>query len=154
MPNWTYLIVSLFYHLGLAVWIGGAAALGALVAPRLFRTLPRPQAGEIFGSILRTFARVRLVALAAVIGAAAVKFMAWENGAGQSVVRTWMLIRWIAIGVMAFAVLYEIFFLEGAISASRAEAGGAGERFKRLHRRAEMMMKLSMVAALIALFLN
>lgn len=154
MPNWAYLIVTLFYTVGLAVWIGGAVALGALVAPRLFRTLPRPQAGEIFGSILRIFARVRLVALAAVIGAAAVKFMAWENGAAQSVVRTWMLIRWLAIGLMAFAVLYEIFFLEGAIAASRAEEGGPGERFKRLHRRAEMMMKLSMVAALIALFLN
>lgn len=154
MPNWTYLIVTLFYNLGLATWIGGAVALGALVAPRLFRVLPRPEAGEIFGSILRTFARVRLVALAAVIGAAAVKFMVWENGPGQSVVRTWMLVRWLAIGVMAFAVLYEIFFLEGVIAASRAEVGGPGQRFKHLHRRAEMTMKVSLVAALIALFLN
>lgn len=154
MPNWAYLIVTLFYTLGLSIWIGGTLVLGALLAPRLFRVLPRPEAGQIFGSILRTFARVRLVALAAVIGAAAVKFMVWENGAAQSVVRTWMLIRWVAIGVMAFAILYEIFFLEGAIAASRAEEGGPGERFKRLHRRAEMMMKVSLVTALIALFLN
>lgn len=154
MPNWAYLIVTLFYTLGLSIWIGGTLVLGALLAPRLFRVLPRPEAGQIFGSILRTFARVRLVALAAVIGAAAVKFMVWENGAAQSVVRTWMLVRWVAIGVMAFAILYEIFFLEGAIAASRAEEGGPGERFKRLHRRAEMMMKVSLVTALIALFLN
>jgi len=154
MPNWAYLIVTLFYTVGLAIWIGGAVVLGALVAPRLFRALPRPEAGEIFGSILRTFARIRLVALAAVISAAAVKFLVWENGAAQSVVRTWMLVRWLAIGLMAFTVLYEIFYLEGAIAAIRNGEGGPGERFKRLHRRAEGMMKLSMVAALVALFLN
>lgn len=154
MPNWAYLIITLFYTVGLAIWIGGAVVLGALVAPRLFRALPRPEAGDIFGSILRVFARVRLVALAGVIIAAAVKFAVWENGAGQSVVRTWMLIRWVAIGIMAFTVLYEIFYLEGAIASSRAVEGGPGVRFQTLHRRAERMMKLSIAAALVALFLN
>ena len=44
MPNWLYLLTNFVYHLGLAIWIGGSIALGALVAPALFRMLPRPQA--------------------------------------------------------------------------------------------------------------
>src|SRR5712692_1800457 len=67
VPNWFYLFFNALYHLGLALWIGGAVALGGLVAPVLFAALPRPQAGAIFGPTLRRFARVRVVALVLIV---------------------------------------------------------------------------------------
>ena len=62
MPNWAYLAINFLYHLGLAIWIGGVAVLGALVAPALFKALPRQDAGAIFGPILRRFSRWRIAA--------------------------------------------------------------------------------------------
>ena len=53
MPNWEHIAFNGLYHLGLAFWIGGAIALGALVAPALFGTLSRQEAGGIFGPVLR-----------------------------------------------------------------------------------------------------
>jgi uncharacterized membrane protein len=143
VPNWLHLVTSLLYHLGLAIWIGGAIALGALAAPALFRELPRPQAGGIFGVILRRFARLRLAALVMIILAAAIKYLVWESHTRS----IWIGIRWAAISVMAATVLYEIFYLEGAIEKR-------DERFPKLHKRAERLMSLSVLAALVAMFLN
>ena len=146
MPNWLYLLDSIAYHLGLALWIGGAIVLGALVAPALFGAMPRQEAGAIFGPILRKFARLRLGAIALVIVAAAVKHLAWETHAST----VWILIRWIAIAFMAAAVLYEIYSLEPALHARR----GDPERFQPLHRRSENLMKLTLLAAVVAAFLG
>ena len=114
MPNWLHLVTNLIYHLGLAIWIGGTVVLGALVAPALFRALPRPQAGGIFGPTLRRFARVRLGALIAATTAAAFKHVLWERTA-----TVWISLRWAALLVMAAAVLYEIAVLERALEARR-----------------------------------
>lgn len=157
MPNWAYLVTHAAYHLGLAIWIGGAVVLGALVAPRLFRNLPRSQAGALFGATLRVFARVRLVALVVVIGAATLQHFVWESRAAT----IWIILRWLALGIMSLAVVYEIGFLEKAVTESAAhlteETGDDDQRrieFNRLHRRAENLMKASLVAALVALLLS
>lgn len=151
MPNWTYLAVALFYNLGLAIWIGGGIALGALTAPTLFRTIPdRSMAGGAFGSILRKFARLRLLALTLVLGAALTKHLAWERHAAGP----WIPIRWIAIVVMALQLCYEILVLETAIERAHGPGGGGSEGFQRLHRRAGLLMKLGIGAAVVALFFN
>ena len=156
MPNWLHLFTNLVYHLGLAIWIGGAIVLGALVAPALFRELPRAQAGGIFGPTLRRFARVRLGALIATTLAAAFKHVIWERTA-----TLWISLRWAALFFMAAAVLYEIAVLERALEARRvhltpamAEDHPERRAFNALHKRAEGLMKASLVAALIALFLS
>jgi uncharacterized membrane protein len=156
MPNWLHLITNLVYHLGLAVWIGGALTLGALVAPALFRELPRLQAGGVFGPILRRFARVRLAALIAAMAAAGFKHAMWERSPSL-----WITLRWAALLFMAAAVLYELAFLERALAARRvhltpemAEDHPERRAFNALHRRAEGLMKASLVAALVALFLS
>lgn len=156
MPNWSHLFTNLFYHLGLAVWIGGTIVLGALVAPTLFRALPRAQAGSLFGPTLRKFARARVVALLVVIAAAAVKHLAWESGA-----TVWIAIRWTALVVMAASLVYEIGFLERALEARRvhltpdmSESDPRKEAFRALHKRAEALMKGSLVAALAAMLLS
>ncbi|MCU1349537.1 MAG: hypothetical protein JWO56_2567 [Acidobacteria bacterium] len=146
MPNWLYLVTNTLYHLGLALWIGGAVVLGALVAPELFRALPRQEAGGIFGPVLRKFARLRLGAIVLVIAAAAFKHWLWETHASTP----WILIRWIAIAFMTAAVVYEIYYLEGALEARRGDPA----TFQPLHRRSESLMKLGLLAAVIALFLS
>jgi uncharacterized membrane protein len=156
MPNWLHLFTNLIYHLGLAIWIGGTIILGSLVAPALFRSLPRPQAGSIFGPILRKFARLRLGALVVTMIAAGIKHAVWERTA-----TVWITLRWAALLFMAAAVLYEVALLEPAMEARRAHltpemADDHPERraFNALHKRAEGLMKATLVAALAALLIS
>ena len=146
MPNWTYLAINFLYHIGLAIWIGGAFVLGALVAPALFKALPRPDAGAIFGPALRRFSRVRVGAVALIVTGAAVKYLVWERHAATA----WIAIRWTAIAALALDVAYEIAWLEPALQRSRGDSAAFG----RLHKRSEMLMKSALVAALIALFFS
>ncbi len=157
MPNWFYLVINLLYHLGLALWIGGAVALGALTAPALFANLPRPQAGGIFGAILRRFARVRIGALVVILIGAGTKYMLWETHAATP----WIAVRWLAIAFLAFSLLYEIVFLERPMAVLRTGLGAdvpaddpKRVRFNVLHGRAEGLMKASLLAAFVALFFS
>lgn len=157
MPNFLALIINLVYHLGLAIWIGGAIALGALTAPELFRQLPRPQAGGIFGPVLRRFSRLRLAAVIAALIAAGAKHLLWESHSASP----WIVLRWVGLAAMAVIVVYEIFALEPAMAAYRgkmspdvAESDPARTAFLRLHRRSEALMKVGLGAALLALFLS
>lgn len=156
MPNWLHLFTNLVYHLGLALWIGGTIVLGALVAPALFRALPRPQAGGIFGPTLRRFARLRLGALIATVAAAGMKHAIWERTSSL-----WISLRWAALGVLAAAVLYEIAYLEPKLEARRVhltpemgEDHPERRAFNALHRRAEGLMKASLVAAIAAMLIS
>jgi uncharacterized membrane protein len=144
MPNWLYIVTHTFYLLGLAVWIGGGVVLGALVAPALFRSLPRQQAGSIFGPILGRFARLRLAAVVVMIVTAAIKHFVWETHA----ISPWIAIRWVALAMMAAIVLYELFGLEPAMAAAEAP------RFAQLHRRAETLMKAGLASAVVAMLLS
>ena len=146
MPNWGYLAINFLYHLGLAVWIGGAIVLGALVAPALFRALPKGDAGNIFGPTLRRFSRLRVVAVGLVVAGAAVKYLIWERHAATA----WIAIRWAAIAFLAFDVAYEIGYLEPSLERAR----GNTDVFGRLHKRSEMLMKSALVAALLALLFS
>lgn len=156
MPNWLHLFTNLIYHLALAIWIGGAVVLGALVAPLLFRSLPRPQAGSIFGPALRRFARLRLGALLAAMAAAGVKHALWERTS-----TLWISLRWAALLFMAAVVLYEIASLERALEARRVhltpemgEDHPQRREFNALHIRAERLLKASVVAAVVAMLLS
>jgi putative copper export protein len=156
MPNWLHLLVNFAYHLALALWIGGTIVLGALVAPALFRALPRHEAGAIFGPTLRKFARLRVAAIAIAIIAAAVKFVLWEKGA-----TVWISLRWAALLVMAATVVYEIGFLESRLEARRVhltpetpDSDPNRRAFNELHKRAEGLMKASWIAALAAMLLS
>jgi len=146
MPNWGYLAINFLYHLGLALWIGGAVVLGALVAPALFRALPRTDAGNIFGPTLRRFSRMRVIAIGLVVIAAAVKYTVWERHAASP----WIAIRWAAIATLALDVAYEIGYLEPALERAR----GNTDAFGRLHKRSEMLMKSALVDALVALLFS
>jgi uncharacterized membrane protein len=146
MPNWAYLAINFLYHLGLAIWIGGALVLGALVAPALFKALPRAEAGAIFGPTLRRFSRLRFVAIALVVIGAAAKYLIWERHAAN----LWIAIRWLAIAALAVDVAYEIGYLEPALERARGDSAAFG----RLHKRSEVLMKSALLAAVVALFFS
>lgn len=157
MPNWLYLFFNCTYLLGLAIWIGGTIALGALTAPALFRALPRPQAGAIFGPILRRFARVRIAALIAIVIGAGAKYVTWETHA----LSPWIVVRWLMIAFLACGVLYEVLVLERLLEARRVlltpdMPNDHPERaaFNVLHKRAETLMRLELLAAVVALFFS
>jgi hypothetical protein len=146
----------LFYNLGLAFWIGGGLALGALAAPTLFRSLDsRRTAGELFGRMLRKYSRIRAVALVMIIGAATMKTLAWEDHV-SFVTSWWIAIRWLALVLIAATLLYELLHLEPAISNARSADSATmnDPRFARLHRRSERVLMTSIGAAVIALFLG
>ena len=154
MPNWLFLIVHALYQLGLALWIGGAIALGALVAPALFGALPRPQAGGLFAPILRRFARLRVAALVMTIAGAALQYVLAERHAP----RLWIGIRWACIAILAIDLVYELGSLEPAMSRLRPlltpDDTPERRQFQRLHKRSEMLMKVTLVAAVIAVVIS
>jgi uncharacterized membrane protein len=157
MPNWLYLLFNTLYHLGLAIWIGGTIVLGALTAPALFRALPRPQAGGIFGQVLRRFARVRIAALIAIMIGAGAKYVTWETHA----LSPWIVVRWLMIVCLAVSLILEILVLEPRLEARRvlltpdmATDDPRRAEFNVLHRRAENVLRLALLAAVVALFFS
>jgi hypothetical protein len=157
MPNWSYILINALYHLGLALWIGGAVALGALAAPILFRSLPRHQAGAIFGPTLRRFARLRVLALLLIVAGAGGKYLFYESHAAI----VWIALRWVAIAFLAIELVYELGYQERAMERLRQQLGPEVAEddprraaFGRLHKRAEGLLRASVFAALLALVLS
>jgi len=155
LPNWIYLIFQFLYILGLAIWIGGALALGAATAPELFKALPKQQAGAIFGPILGRFLRMRTIALLMIVVSAGARFLIWERHA----VSFWLIGRWAAIVMLAWALLGEM-SIQRQMRVFSVNLGPEGEDnpvrvyFHYLHIRAEGVMKASVIAAAIALFFS
>jgi hypothetical protein len=155
LPNWLYLIFQFLYDVGLALWIGGALVLGAAAAPVLFKTLPRPQAGAIFGVILGRFARIQAIALLMIVIGAAARFLIWERHAAT----LWLVGRWGAIVLLACALLGQIAIQKkmrviGSDLGPETEDNPVRVRFQHLHTRAEGLMKASVIAAFVALFFS
>jgi hypothetical protein len=156
VPNWIYIFFNFLYNLGLALWIGGAVALGALAAPELFRALARHQAGSIFGPILGGFAKLRVWALVMIVIGAGAKFLWWEGHA----VSPWIAVRWAAIVLMAWALIVDLSH-QRKMRVTAAHLGPdvpddspLRTLFNFWHVRAEGVMKASVIAALFALIFS
>lgn len=155
MPNWLYLIFQFLYDLGLALWIGGTIVLGAAAAPVLFKSLPRPQAGAIFGPILGRFARIQAIALLMIVVGAGARFLIWERHAAT----LWLVGRWAAIVLLAWALLGQMSIQKkmrviGSNLGPETEDNPLRVLFQHLHTRAEGLMRASLIAAFIALFFS
>jgi uncharacterized membrane protein len=145
----------LLYDLGLALWIGGTIVLGAAVAPVLFKSLPRPQAGGIFGPILARFARIQAIALLMIVVGAGARFLIWERHA----VSFWLVGRWAAIVMLAWAMLGQMSIQRkmrvfGSNLGPETDENPVRIIFQHLHIRAEGLMRASVIAAVIALFFS
>lgn len=156
MPNWFYIAVHSLELLGLALWIGGGIVLSALVGPALFGSLPRHEAAVVFASILRRFARMRVIALVMIIVSAGTKFLVWERNA----IAPWIAVRWGAIVLLAWALVVELIRHRPlhALAASFGPALPPDDPLRKLFDlfriRAEGLMRASLVAALIALLFS
>jgi len=149
-------MVSVFlYDVGLALWIGGTIVLGAAVAPVLFKLLPRPQAGGIFGPILARYARIQAIALLMIVVGAGARFLIWERHAAT----LWLIGRWAAIVMLAWALLGQMSIQRkmrviGSNLGPETEENPVRIIFQHLHIRAEGLMRASVIAAFIGLFFS
>ena len=77
------------------------------------------------------------------IGGAGAKYLRFESHAASP----WIAVRWVLIAFLALVVVYEITSLHPRMALR-------GGDFARLHKRSEMLMKISLVVAIMALFLS
>lgn len=150
------------YVLALVVWLGGMAALGAIVAPATFQVLQasapdigRALAGELFGRIL---ARFHYVAYACggimLISMAAIAVLGPRPRA--------FALRLAVIATMLLIALYSGFIVLTTIDAIQLEVGRLPSllpaddarriRFDELHRLSTRLMFANIVGALALLF--
>lgn len=152
--------LQFLYHLGLAVLVGGAIALGAAAAPAIFRAArTRSEAGTIFGAALARFDQLAILALVVVAVTSVLKLLAFEE---QSVGPR-LVARWLALAALAAAVLFTSAWSNPVARAVRGQTPGfddlpenslARREFARLHRSSERAMRVAIVAGLAALFLS
>lgn len=156
VPNIPFLIAGFVHSLGMAVWVGGIVALGAIAAPTLFRRLPRHDAGALFGPMLRIFEKVSLgAAVLAVTGAAATAYLGGQN-ANLAVV-----IRYVALFAMCALLFAANTLIHPAIRkvqeanpnvSALPETDPARQRFQMLHKLSERLMMGQLLFGLVVLF--
>jgi hypothetical protein len=153
-------ILQFLYHLALAVIIGGGVVLGSVVAPALFRTAPRSEAGTLFAAALARWDGLAISSVIIVVVTSALKAGEFEvSGAPEAR----LIGRWLALAVMAVAVLYSSGWASPVARTIRREtrdfddlppSAAARVEFAKLHRASSGAMRFAVVAALIALFLS
>jgi len=129
--------------LGLALFLGGGAAIAFVVAPLVFRTLApdRAAAGSVVGAVLHAFEIVSLASLGAALAASlALRARGLPSLAAD-----------VALGTLLAITLTLRFPLASALSDARPAGTGPGTRFDTLHRLYEKAFGLELVIAAAAL---
>jgi uncharacterized membrane protein len=154
--------VRYVYVLALAVWLGGMAVLGAIVAPATFQILQasapengRALAGELFGAMLARFHYVAYGS-GAILLIALIAMRVLGPKPKAFAVRAGLVLLMLIIAVYSGVVVL------GTIDAIQAEAGGlpsllaAGDprrvRFDELHRLSTRLMMANIVGTLVLLY--
>lgn len=135
------------FWLGVCLWVGGVAAM-AIAAPTIFRTSPdRASAGVIFGSMLRSFAKVEIVcALLTAVGMA----LSWQRPTPQ--------VDWIRAVLLLFMIgvlLAMQVWIRPALDAWLPAVGDSPrEEFQSLHRVSELLYKCNVIAGLALIVIS
>jgi putative copper export protein len=144
------------YFTALGLWVGGLAALGAIVAPTVFRTAPsRVDAGRIFGAVLRTFGIVEVVLAALVL------ISAWtiRNVPGMQ----WGKLRTFLVVLLCVLVVMSVFGVDPAVAQASGKIGNVERladddpgkiHFKTLHRLSELLAGTTLIAGLALLIIS
>ncbi len=153
--------LQFFYHLSLAILVGGGLVLGSAVAPAIFKTVSsRGEAGSIFGAVLTRWDGLAIFCVILVVVTSALKAGAYEV---TGYLEGRLAARWIAVAVMAVAVLYSSGWANPVARSLRAQTPAWDEmpettplrrEFAALHRRSSRAMRLAIIAGLIAIFLS
>jgi Domain of unknown function (DUF4149) len=139
--------------LGVAVWLGGLTALGAVAAPVVFSTVPWPSSADAMSIVFRRFDAVAMACAAVVVATEAVRAMV-----GFRFSRVDHLRALVSVLAAAAAVLEgtEISPRIAALHAGGAirGVGGSGLELARLHDQAEWCGKTELLLLSIAVVLH
>ena len=153
-------LLQFIYHLALAVIVGGGFVLGSVVAPALFRSAQRSDAGTMFAAALARWDGLAIFCVILVVLTSALKAGAFEvNEAPESR----LIARWVALVVMSGAVIYGSGWAGPIARSIRSQtrdfddlppsAPARGE-FAKLHRSSSRALRVAVIAGLIAMFLS
>jgi uncharacterized membrane protein len=139
--------IAIVQLLSIAVWAGGLLALGAIVAPVVFRTVPAPSSADAMTLVFRRFDGVAIAC--AVIALVAEAAFALRGGRATRA----DLARGIClVTATALAIVIGSWLSPGIAELHRGGAvrhvGEAGEALERLHRLAELLAKGEIVLLL------
>ncbi|MDE3111897.1 MAG: DUF4149 domain-containing protein [Chloroflexota bacterium] len=140
--------------------MGGGFALGALVAPTLFRTLrSRGEAGTVFGAILGRFDGVAVLALLLVVVTAILRARLADEDPHD-----WQILaRWVALALMGAATLYASAWASPVARGIRKstpafddlpESDVRRQEFRRLHRLSTRAFSFAMLFGIIAMYFS
>ena len=153
--------LQFLYHLSLAILVGGGLVLGSAVAPAIFKMVSsRGEAGSIFAAVLARWDGLAIFCVILVVATSALKAGAYEV-TGDLEGR--LLARWVALAVMAIAVLYSSGWASPVARSLRAHTPAWDElpestplrrEFAALHRRSSRAMRVAIFAGLVAMCLS
>ena len=153
-------ILQFVYHLALAVIVGGGLVLGSVVAPALFRTASRTEAGTLFAAALARWDGLAIFSVILVVLTSALKAGAFEVSDAPELR---LVARWIALLLMSGAVIYASGWASPVARSIRKQtrdfddlppSAAARVEFAKLHRSSSAAMRIGVVAGLVALFLS
>jgi putative copper export protein len=146
-----------------SVWLGGLLALGAIVAPIVFTTIPRPEAVEAMTAVFQRFDLVAVACVIVILATEAWRAMGYAGGnkqaAGQPRVGRLDIARMLAGALGAVLVLAEAVWITPTIVALHTGGavrglGAAGLELDRMHGLAETCGKVQVVFALALIALE
>lgn len=145
---------SVVAALACALWLGGMLALGAVVAPIVFGTLPAPTSGDVMTTIFRRFDAVSLVCAAVVLVAEGVR-----AGLGRAPLRKLDVVRIAAAVIAAGLLVWEATSIAPTIQSLHAAgavrgSGPAGLELDRVHKLAEGQARVQLLLVALALGLH
>jgi uncharacterized membrane protein len=154
-------LLQFVYHLALAILVGGSLVLGTAVAPALFASSrSRADAGTLFGTVLARFDGLAIFSVIVLTITSVLKAIGFEvTGAPD----TRLVVRWVALIVLALATLYSSGWANPVARQIRAETVGFDDQpqnaparieFAKLHQRSRRAMSVAVVFGLLALFLG
>ena len=145
--------VAIMQLLAIAVWAGGLLALGAIVAPIVFRVVPAPTSADAMTLVFRRFDGVAM-ACAAVALVAEAGFAA----RGGKVNRLDFARAAVLVVAAGLAITIGAWLSPGISELHQAGAirglGAPGQALERLHHLAESLAKLELVCLLVGFSLT
>jgi hypothetical protein len=156
LPQTFFTVGSRLSLISLSLFVGGIITLGANVAPLLFKTLARPDAGLTMTMIFRRFDAWMTVGLLVLLLGEALKL--WSNGLPSEI------FGWLRFGVLALfsgLILFSIFILHPQLEAQQAlqtaaqsvtsESLPSSTTFHAIHHQSEQFMRFAWMLALTLL---
>jgi hypothetical protein len=153
-------VLQVLDHLALALVVGGAIVLGSAVAPAIFKSArTRGEGGLLFGAILARYDQLAVFSVFTIVLTSVLRFFGFEDIA----LGPRLYARWIALAILAAAVLYGSAWSNPLARTLREQTKNFDElpdnnpvrvEFSKLHRSSSRAMRVAVLAGLAALFLS